>query len=159
MYACVPVCVPVCVCVRCASCCAGSDKGGMGLKLIKCNDAMEGELGSVCSNQEPSYTHQQQEKKKQRGSDSETKTSYKGTELKYYGESLTKKNAGTENKCNVVQHFVFFFYFFGQSYSSYFPVLYWDKLYTPWPPLSSIKLHQLTFWCLKYNPTLWSTSK
>lgn len=62
----------------------------MGLKLIKCNDAMEGELGSVCSNQEPSYTHQQQEKKKQRGSDSETKTSNKGTELKYYGESLTK---------------------------------------------------------------------
>lgn len=46
----------------------------MGLKLIKCNDAMEGELGSVCSNQEPSYTHQQQEKKKRRGSDSETKT-------------------------------------------------------------------------------------
>lgn len=98
MYACVPVCV--CVCVCCASCCAGSDKGGMGLKLIKCNDAMEGELGSVCSNQEPSYTHQQQEKKKQRGSDSETKTSNKGTELKYYGESLTKKNAGTENKYN-----------------------------------------------------------
>lgn len=90
----------VCVCVCCASCCAGSDKGGMGLKLIKCNDAMEGELGSVCSNQEPSYTHQQQEKKKQRGSDSETKTSYKGTELKHCGESLTKKNAAIENKCN-----------------------------------------------------------
>lgn len=28
-----------------------------------------------------------------------------GTELKYYGESLTKKNAGTENKCNSEEKF------------------------------------------------------
>ncbi len=45
---CACVCVCVCVCVWGASCCAGSDKGGSrGLELIKCNDAMWGDL-TVC---------------------------------------------------------------------------------------------------------------
>ncbi len=54
----------MCVCVCDASCCAGSDKGGSrGLELIKCNDAMWGDLAVCVLIKKPPY-HQQEKKKK-----------------------------------------------------------------------------------------------
>lgn len=64
VYVCASVQACMCMCVCGASCCAGNDKGGSrGLELIKCNDAMWGDLAVFVLIKKP--PHHQQEKKKE----------------------------------------------------------------------------------------------
>lgn len=81
-YACASV--QACTCVCEASCCAGNDKGGSrGLELIKCNDAMWGDLAVfVLIKKPPPSPAGEEERGRETEYDREMKTAMRGLNYK-----------------------------------------------------------------------------